>query len=134
MALRGGVPRLFGTDLSEEALATAGRNLTEALGETSATLECCDFRDYATVEGLGRESLSLVITNPPMGRRVPIPDLPGLIDSLFVAASEVLRPGGRLVFVNPLSVAPRGVPLRQDFRRRIDLGAFHCHLEKYTKV
>ncbi len=132
--LRGGVTRLVGADLSAEALETAGQNLAAAVAATPATLICRDFRDCAGAEGLGPGSISLVITNPPLGRRVPIPDLPGLIFALFSAASDVLRPGGRLVFVNPTSVHPGGLPLRQEFRRRIDLGGFHCHLEKYTKV
>ena len=52
--------------------------------------------------GLGPASVSLVITNPPLGMRVPVADLRGLIKDLFDAAATVLRPGGRLVFANPL--------------------------------
>lgn len=133
-SLRGGVVRVFGTDVSADALATAGLNLTEAVADVPATLACCDFRDHATVEGLGTGSVSLVMTNPPLGRRVPIPDLPGLIFALFTAAAKTLRPGGRLVFVNPTSAHPGGLPFRQDYRQRIDLGGFHCHLEKFTRI
>ncbi len=133
-SLLGGVVRVFGTDLSAGALEMAGLNLAEAVADVPVTLACCDFRDHASVEGLGVNSVSLVVTNPPLGRRVPISDLPGLIYSLFTAAVRVLRPGGRLVFVNPTSAHPGGLPLRQDDRRRIDLGGFHCHLERYTKV
>lgn len=128
--LRGGVTTLFGTDRSADAVATARGNL-DAAECGPAVLACCDFRDHRTVPGLG--NLSLIVTNPPMGRRVPIPDLPELLADLFDAAAATLRPGGRLVLANPLDVRPRGGTLRQVFRRRIDLGGFHCHLEKYVR-
>lgn len=133
-ARRGGVHRLFGTDLSAGAISTAEQNLAAAAGETPAVLTCGDFRDYQGVSGLASGSVSLVITNPPLGRRVPIPDLPGLIHALFAASADVLKPGGRLVLVNPRTVTPDGLPLRLGFRRRIDLGGFHCHLERYSRV
>jgi 23S rRNA G2445 N2-methylase RlmL len=133
-ALRGGVRAIFGTDRSGEALATTRRNLAAALKTAiPATLVACDFRDHATVPGLDAGTVSLVISNPPMGRRVPIPNLAELIASLFTAASEVLRPGGRLVFANPLPIEPRGLPLRRVYREKVDLGGFHCHLEKYVR-
>ena len=78
--------------------------------------------------------MSLVITNPPLGRRVPIPNLRELIADLFSAAADVLEPGGRLVFVNPLPVRPAGRALQQEFRRKVDLGGFNCHLEMYRKT
>ena len=68
-----------------------------------------------------------------MGRRVPIPNLDQLIAELFVAAETVLKPGGRLVLANPLPIKPRGTSLKLQFREKIDLGGFHCHLEKYVK-
>jgi tRNA G10 N-methylase Trm11 len=133
-ALQGGVARCIGTDLSEDALATARANLDSAVKDTSATLVCCDFRDHSTVPDLRPGTVSLVVSNPPLGRRVPIPDLSGLIADFFAASSSVLRKGGRLVFVNPVSVQPRGLPLRLDRQQKIDLGGFHCRLEKYTKI
>jgi len=131
-ARRGGVRQIFGTDLSEEAIAITKENIAAALPDPPAsTLACCDFRNHDTLAGL--ESVSLIITNPPMGRRVPIPDLQGLINDLFAVAATVLKPGGRLVFANPLPVKPAGDSLKLEFRRKIDLGGFHVHLEKYVK-
>jgi tRNA G10 N-methylase Trm11 len=69
-----------------------------------------------------------------MGRRVPIPNLPGLIKELFIAAAEVLKPGGRLVFANPLPVAPMGLPLKRDYQQKVDLGGFSVHVERYIRL
>lgn len=129
-ARRGGVQRVAGTDLSEAAVEIASANFEAALGKKiERALVCGDFRNH----DLGAESVSLVVTNPPMGRRVPIADLPGLISDLFAVAKEVLRPGGHLVFANPLAVRPNDGTLRKEFRQKIDLGGFHVHLEKYRR-
>jgi len=134
-ALQGGVRHLFGTDLSAEALDITRENLAAA-GQAviPTTLACLDFRDHAALDGLRSGALSLIVTNPPLGRRVPIPNLPGLIGDLFAAATELLEPGGRLVCTNPTAAKPATRALRLEFRRRIDLGGFHCHLEKYVRV
>ncbi len=135
IALRNDVRRVIGTDLSPDAVAIAGANFSAAISKPiSTTFACRDFRNYADVEGLDAGAVSLVITNPPLGRRVPIPDLRGLIEELFAAASSVLRRGGRLVFVNPLAVKPKGSTLKLEFRQKVDLGGFNCHLEKYRKA
>ncbi len=132
--LRGGVDRIFGTDLSSEAIAIAKENFAAANpGPVHPVFARCDFREHGKVAGLHPGGISLVITNPPMGRRVPIPNLDQLIAELFVAAEAVLKPGGRLVLANPLPVKPRGMAFKLQFREKIDLGGFHCHLEKYVK-
>jgi len=56
---------------------------------------CCDFRDYASVEGLKPQSVTLILTNPPLGKRVPIPNLRELIEDLFAVAATVLKTGGK---------------------------------------
>jgi tRNA G10 N-methylase Trm11 len=97
-------------------------------------LACCDFRDYAKVEGLGPESVTLIITNPPMGRRIRVRDMRGLFGDLFAVAAAVLKPGGRLVFANPLRIEPLDPSLKLKYRKVIDLGGFNCRLEMYLKV
>jgi 23S rRNA G2445 N2-methylase RlmL len=133
--LLGSVQHLFGTDRSEEAILIAQENLRSAWKTSlQTTFTCCDFRDFEDVTGLGPNTVSLIITNPPMGRRVPVADLRALIEDLFSVAATVLRPGGRLVFANPLPVKPAGHLLHLDFRQKVDLGGFHCHVEKYSKT
>jgi predicted RNA methylase len=132
--LLGGVRRVYGTDLSHEAIGITKANFAAAkLSAVEARFTRCDFREFAERGGLGPNSLSLIITNPPMGKRVPIPDLDQLIDDLFQVAATMLKPGGRLVFANPLPIEPRQRTLRRKSRRVVDFGGFDCRLEVYVK-
>jgi SAM-dependent methyltransferase len=131
--LLGGVKYVFGTDLSPDAIQTAKANLAAALPPSvKSTFVCCDFRDYAKIRGL--RNISLVVSNPPLGKRVPIPNLEGLIDDLIKAASDVLKPGGRLIFVNPFNKKNYDPSLKLQFRQKVDLGCFHCYVEQYQKL
>ena len=126
-ALLGGVRRVHGTDLSADAVEIARKNFAAAkLDSVAAEFTRCDFRDFSG-------SATLIITNPPMGMRVPIPDLHGLIGDLFSTAAKVLRPGGRLVFANPVRVESRDRSLRLESRQTVDFGGFDCQLEMYRK-
>lgn len=133
-SLLGGVRQVYGSDRSEEAIAITKVNFAAAkLPSVRSLFTCCDFRDFGRAEGLGPNSLSLIITNPPMGKRVPIRDLDRLIGDLFHSAATMLKPGGRLVFANPLRIEPMQQTLRLQTRRIVDFGGFNCRLEKYYK-
>jgi predicted RNA methylase len=134
-ALLGGVRGIHGTDLSAEAVAIARDNFAAArMKPVPANFACCDFRDYAASGSLGPDSATLIITNPPMGMRVPVGDLRGLMEDLFNVAATVLRPGGRLVLANPVSMEkpPRSFQLQS--RQAVDFGGFDCRVEKYLKL
>jgi tRNA G10 N-methylase Trm11 len=131
----GGVKGIYGTDLSPDAIAIARANFAAAKVESvPLKLACSDFRDCAKVEGLGPESVTLIITNPPMGRRIRVRDMRGLFEDLFAVAASVLKPGGRLVFANPLRIEPFDRSLKLKYRKVIDLGGFDCRLEMYFKL
>jgi 23S rRNA G2445 N2-methylase RlmL len=131
----GGVQCIYGTDLSPDAIAISRANFTAAkVKGVQVNLACCDFHDYAKVEGLGPKSVTLIITNPPMGRRIRVPSLRGLVGDLFAVAAAVLKPGGRLIFANPLRIEPRDPSLKLKYRKVIDLGGFNCRLEMYLKL
>lgn len=133
-ALQGGVSHLYGTDLSPEAITISQLNLAAAkIPPISSTFECCDFRDFAHTQNFQNQPVSLILTNPPMGRRIPIPNLQQLIQDLFIVSINVLKPGGRLVFVNPLKIEPNHRSLVREYRQSIDLGGFDAHLELYRK-
>lgn len=134
-ALRGGVRQVYGTDVSPEAVAIARDNFAAAkLESIPARFTCCDFRESAEVEWLGPDSVTLVITNPPMGRRIRIPDMRGFFGDIFRVAARALQPGGRLIFVNPLRLGPEGTSLQLQSRRTVDLGGFDARLEVYRKA
>jgi tRNA G10 N-methylase Trm11 len=133
-ALLGGVKNLFGTDINAEAISIASRNFEAAkLKNVISKFSRSDFRDFNQIEGLGPDSATLIITNPPMGKRVPVPNLSGLINDLFTISARVLRPGGRLVFCNPLFIESRDPRLKLQSRRTVDFGGFNCRLEVYRK-
>jgi 23S rRNA G2445 N2-methylase RlmL len=132
-ALLGGVRSVFGTDLSDQAIDIARRNFAAAQpGFTGANFACADFRDFARDKNL--VGLTLIISNPPLGRRVPIRNLRGLFEDIFAVAAKVLAPGGRLVFTNPFHMESPQPSLKLQSRRVVDLGGFECRLELYHKL
>lgn len=134
-ALLGGVQALHGTDLDPAAVKIAEANFAAAkLPGVTARFACGDFRDHAKIAGLGPRSVTLIITNPPMGRRIRVPNLRELIGDLFRVAADVLKPNGRLVFVNPLHLEPTDRTLQLQTRQTTDLGGFDAQLEVYRKV
>ena len=131
----GGVQTVYGTDINPDAIAVCRANFIAArVKDVGLKLVCCDFRDYAKIEGLGPKSVTLIITNPPMGKRVRVPDLHGLFKDLFAVAAAVLKPGGGLVFTNPLRIGPLDPSLKLKYRKVVDLGGFNCRLEMYLKL
>ena len=98
------------------------------------SLSCRDFREALRGTEIRPGGVSLIITNPPLGRRIRVKDLHGLIADLFEAASVALQPGGRLVFANPLRLGPENPSLKLDYRQAIDMGGFECRLEMYRKM
>jgi len=134
-ALLGGVQSIYGTDLSAEAIAITRANFAAAkIKPVPLNLFCRDFRDFARCEGLGPNSVTLIITNPPMGKRVIINDLPRLMGDLFNVAAQALKPGGRLVFANPLRMEKPHPLLKLQSRQVVDFGGFDCRMEKYVKI
>lgn len=132
--LLGGVRQVYGTDLSSAAIAKIQKNFAAAHGESvEARFTCVDFHDFEKIAGLGRESVTLIITNPPMGRRVPVRNLRQLIEDLLSVAARALKPGGRLVFPNPIKIESPPKSLRLESRQVVDLGGFACRLEVYIK-
>jgi 23S rRNA G2445 N2-methylase RlmL len=122
---------LVGTDVEPRALAAARANLTAAGVE--ARLEG---RDALTnVPG----GVTLVITNPPMGRRSS--RQAGIFDLLdrFVAhVATVLVPGGRFVWISPTPVravaAGERAGLRLERRLPLDMGGFEAEIQMWRRV
>lgn len=134
-ALLGGVRSIYGTDRSAAAVDITRLNFAAAKVRAGhPEFHCCDFRDFASIKGVVTGAVTLIITNPPMGKRVPIPDLQRLIADLFTVAAKMLKPGGRFVFANPLHMESPTPLLKLHSRRAVDFGGFDCRLEMYLKL
>jgi 23S rRNA G2445 N2-methylase RlmL len=121
-----GVKKLIGTDLSAEAIEISKKNLAAGAPAVESVFLQTDFREAKDI------SPTLIITNPPLGKRVPIPDLKKLFEELFATVGKILPRGGRFVLVNPLRLpAPAG--MKMVFQQVVDMGGFNCQLEKYVK-
>jgi tRNA G10 N-methylase Trm11 len=130
----GGVSTVLGTDLSPAAIEATLANWRAArISGVRTNFVQKDFRDFLKIPGCIPGSISLLITNPPLGKRVPIPNLRGLLQELFDLASVALRPGGRMVWVNPLKIKPADPSLHLEFQQTVDLGGFACRLELLRK-
>jgi len=57
-----------------------------------------------------------------------------LIEDLFDVAAKLLKPGGRLVFANPLLSEQRHPLLQLQDRQPVDFGGFECRLERHLKL
>ncbi len=133
-ALLGPYRSLEGTDTDAPALAHARRNL-DAAHVSGARLQRVDALVHRPGSG---SAVSLVITNPPMGRRAS--RVPGLMDDLdrFVEhVSTLLAPGGRLVWLAPWPDRTRRVAedagLKLDWARSVDMGGFDAEMQRWTK-
>jgi len=129
-ALRGPCGSLFGSDVDARALAVARKNL-EAAGLT-ARLEAADALT------LSPEGVTLVITNPPMGRRAArAPGLSEMLDAFVAHAARVLRPSGRLVWIAPWPNRSRRAAartgLRLEWARSVDMGGFGAEMQRWVK-
>jgi 23S rRNA G2445 N2-methylase RlmL len=133
-ALLGGVRALYGTDRDPAAIAAARANFASAGAKSvEMNLTCCDFRDFAAGGALGHDRLTLILTNPPLGRRVPLDDVHRLLEDLFRVAAAVLRPGGRLVLANPLLMENPRPLLQLQSSQAVDFGGFDCRVELWRK-
>ncbi|MEI7863999.1 MAG: methyltransferase [Chthoniobacterales bacterium] len=134
-SMLGGVSAVHGTDLDPAAIGIARANFEAAgLENVSGMFTRCDFRNAEELAGIAPGSITLVITNPPLGRRIRVKDMPGLIADLLLAATKALEPGGLLVFTNPLRDGPSSPSLKLEYRQTVDLGGFDCQLEMYSKL
>jgi 23S rRNA G2445 N2-methylase RlmL len=129
-ALLGPHRALFGRDVDPRALAVARENLTAA--GFDAHLEQCDALDPAP------QDVTLIVTNPPMGRRAARNVGTGDTLDRFVAhAAAALAPRGRMVWMAPWPKRARAAGLRAgltlDWARVVDMGGFDAELQRWVK-
>lgn len=131
----GPVEALIASDLDAKATEVAQQNLEKAgCSAGSVTVQTCDFRKHRHIEGIKPREVSLIITNPPLGRRVRVADMQGLFEAIFEVASLYLAPGGRLVILNPLKFESPDPLFKLESRSVVDAGGFDVRLEKWVKA
>lgn len=129
-SLAGDYLRLLGSDIDPRALGAARANL-EAAG-IAASVEQGDALDLAPA------GVTLVITNPPMGRRASrVSQWTDTLDRFIGHAASVLVPGGRLVWMAPNPTRARAAAARAGLTlasaRRVDMGGFDAELQRWNK-
>ncbi len=131
---------LIGTDTDDRALAAAKKNLEAARrlriapaleAGADVRLERADARTYRP------KDVTLVITNPPMGRRVQSGNLEALLTAALQNIASVLSPGGRLVWITPDPRTTNRVLERAGLRRTrelvVDMRGFAANLQHWTR-
>lgn len=136
-AVAGGYGTLIGSDQDPRALTAARANL-DAL-EAKATLLLGDARslDVIAAEPAARHGLDLIVTNPPMGQRSSAgEDVEEILSLVLERAGELLRKGGRLVWISPRpevtrSRAPKTLTMTRTLT--IDMGGFRAEIQRFDK-
>jgi predicted RNA methylase len=123
----GAARELWGNDTDPRALAAARANLAAA-GFAFAKVVLGSALTFAP------RDVSLIISNPPMGRRVARDgSLALLLESFVRHAASVLRPGGRLVWLSPLERRTERVAhelgLHVSTGPNVDLGGFSARVQ-----
>lgn len=121
--------QLIGTDLSNDALAAARANV--------AHLPRVELRKADALTHMP-QGVSLILSNPPMGRRVRRDgDLADDLVHFVQHASNVLVPGGRLVWLSPFPAetaqAARRFRLDLETAFAVDLGGYDVELQRMVK-
>lgn len=130
-ALRGPYRRLVGTDIEAAALDVARANLTSA---GAARFEL-SVHDAAAGAPRGLRP-TLVITNPPMGRRVHRQaDLRAFLRGFVAGVARALAPGGRFVWVSPFPAETRAAASAAGLVARrshvVDMGGFDAEIQLF---
>jgi 23S rRNA G2445 N2-methylase RlmL len=123
--------RLHATDVDATALDRARDNL-EAAGVDRYTLTVGDARSARV------HSPSLVITNPPFGRRIRTDGPVGaLLADMLANAARQLRPGGRVVMMSPEPRTTERAAAQAGLIRKlgtaVDVGGIPAELQVFVK-
>jgi predicted RNA methylase len=121
---------LIGTDLERAAIEAARSNLGAA-GIADATLVVADAVTYEP------RGVTLIVTNPPMGRRVQRGTHGELLERFVDHAARILVPGGALVWAVPdpraLHARAERAGLVLDHAFTVDMGGFPAEMSVHRK-
>jgi 23S rRNA G2445 N2-methylase RlmL len=124
--------RLFGTDLEKDAVEASKANAKRA-GVERILVEKGDALDPLVPP----DGVTVILTNPPMGRRVQRGTHADLLDRFVERAFEVLVPGGALVWLVPEPRRTHAHAAKAGFvverATAVDMGGFSAELSVYVK-
>lgn len=128
--LLGPYRELHGSDLEPAALVAARANAARA--GVPLRLSQADARTHRV------PGVTLILSNPPMGRRVARDgQLAALLDAFLTNAAASLLPSGRLVWLSPLpertAESARRLGLRVTRYDAVDLGGFAAELQRFER-
>jgi tRNA G10 N-methylase Trm11 len=122
---------LIGTDVEASAIESARTNITNAR-VTDVVLETADATTFEP------EGVNVIVTNPPMGRRMQRGGHLELLERFVDHAAKILAPGGVLVWTVP---EPRRINERAeraglvlDRAFSVDMGGFPAALSLHRKL
>jgi 23S rRNA G2445 N2-methylase RlmL len=129
-ARRGPYRALYGTDIDPAATLAARANL-EAAGIERAELLTQSCLEFTAARP------TLVLSNPPLGKRVHRGAAEELLGRWLAHAGRQLAPGGRIVMTSPAPAATRaaaeaaGLALADE--RPLDMGGFTVAIQRFRK-
>jgi predicted RNA methylase len=123
--------RLIGTDIDPRALGAARENLNGA-GVTKVELVRADALSFTP------RGVTLILTNPPMGRRVARDgSIAELLERFVQHAASVLPRGGRMIWLSVLDRRTESTARRAGFSvasgPEVDLGGFSARVQVFSR-
>jgi 23S rRNA G2445 N2-methylase RlmL len=123
------VRRLVGTDVSPEALTAARANLDSAGVE--AELSIADASAHAP------SGTTVIVTNPPMGKRLLRGRAHALVEEMVGRAARILPPGGLLCWISPVPGQTRARAADSGLRvveaSPIEMGGFASEIQVFRR-
>lgn len=130
-AIIGPYKAMLGTDNDKKAIIAAKENVALS-GMKHIEIEHCD---AFTVKHI---SPSLIITNPPLGRRLPKDDIDEFFVKFISLSNSLLSHEGRLIFVSPHPSFTRDksleLGLKLIFEQKVDMGGFSGTIQKFLRI
>ena len=122
--------KLMGTDLEKDAVQAAQTNLAQA-GVVASILQADATKHHP-------KDVTLILTNPPMGRRVARGQIKQLLPYFLQHAASVLKQNGRLVWVSPLPLLHRKQMESLGFQCQrmypVDMNGFDGEIQSFVKI
>jgi len=117
--------KIFGSDISDQAIQHAKANILKAGLEDIISLKVCDFKDIKSADENG-----FVFLNPPYGQRIQ----PEEINKLYSMIGTTLKfnfPGNTAWLITSNKESLKHVGLKHKEKRTLFNGALECVLLKY---